>query len=106
MKNSAIAPQDRTDEVSAAWRSALALFDADLQRRGSAEKTRRAYGFDLSHFALWCTRQDLTPEAVTVRILRRYAAVLSENRAAPTTVARKLAALRAFYRALMEHGRV
>jgi site-specific recombinase XerD len=103
MKNSPM-PPEATPPVSEAWRSALALFDADLQRRGSAEKTRRAYGFDLSHFALWCTRQELAPEVVTFRDLRRYAAVLSEHRNAPTTVARKLAALRAFYRALREHG--
>ena len=93
-------------DAAAAWRSALQLFDGDLQRRGSAEKTRQAYGADLGQFAVWCVRQDLPPEAVTVKILRRYAAVLSEHRHAPTTVARKLAALRAFYRTLREHGRV
>ncbi len=92
--------------LNEAWRSALLLFDGDLQRRGAAEKTRRAYGFDLGHFAVWCTRQDLAPEDVSVKALRRYAAVLSQARAAPTTVARKLAALRAFYRTLREHGRV
>jgi len=101
-----MATEDRPEAVAEAWRSALALFDGDLQRRGAAEKTRRAYGFDLGHFALWCTRQDVVPEEVTVRFLRRYAAVLSENRSAATTVARKLAALRAFYRTLREHGRV
>jgi integrase/recombinase XerC/integrase/recombinase XerD len=106
MKNSPIDPEGTPVALNEAWRSALQLFDGDLQRRGSAEKTRRAYGFDLNHFAVWCARQDLAPEAVTVRILRRYAAVLSEHRHAPTTVARKLAALRAFYRCLREHGRV
>ena len=75
MKNSAMATDNTSDACSAAWRSALALFDGDLQRRGAAEKTRRAYGFDLGHFALWCTRQDIQPQAVTVRQLRRYAAV-------------------------------
>ena len=105
-KNNPIPPEGTPDGLNEAWRSALQLFDGDLQRRGSAEKTRRAYGFDLGHFAVWCARQDLTPEAVTVRVLRRYAAVLSELRHAPTTVARKLAALRAFYRCLREHGRV
>ncbi len=106
MKNNAMATDNTSDACSAAWRSALALFDGDLQRRGAAEKTRRAYGFDLGHFALWCTRQDIQPQAVTVRQLRRYAAVLSERRSAPTTVARKLAALRAFFRTLREHGQI
>lgn len=89
-----------------AWREALQLFDADLRRRGMAEKTRRAYGVDLGQFALWCSTQQLEPAAVVTRDLRRYAAVLSERDAVAATVARKLAALRAFYHTLREHGHV
>jgi site-specific recombinase XerD len=88
------------------WRTALALFDADLRRRGAAEKTRHAYGVDVDQFASWCVAQALAPDAVSMRVMRRYAAALSERRAAPSTVARKLAALRAFYRCLREHGLV
>lgn len=84
----------------------MRLFDGDLRRRGAADKTRRAYGVDLGQFALWCTNAGLDPEGVTPRALRRYAAALSERGAAPSTVARKLASLRAFYRSLREHGRV
>jgi site-specific recombinase XerD len=102
MKNSPTGQQDR----SAAWREALVLFDADLRRRGMAEKTRRAYGVDLGQFALWCTTQDLDPTAVGPKDLRRYAAVLSGRDAVAATVARKLASLRAFYRTLREHGQV
>jgi site-specific recombinase XerD len=102
MKNSPTGQQDR----SAAWREALVLFDADLRRRGMAEKTRRAYGVDLGQFALWCTTQDLDPTAVGPKDLRRYAAVLSGRDAVAATVARKLASLRAFYRTLREHGRI
>ena len=40
------------------------------------------------------------------RELRRYAAVLSGRDAVAATIARKLAALRAFYRTLREHGQV
>jgi site-specific recombinase XerD len=95
------------DELtSAAWREALALFDADLRRRGMAEKTRRAYGVDLGQFAVWCTAQALDPSAVGPKDLRRYAAVLSGRDAVAATIARKLAALRAFYRTLREHGQV
>src|ERR671933_1735958 len=93
-------------EPSVAWASALQSFDADLRRRGAAEKTRRAYGIDVGQFALWATRQGLDPAEVTARGLRRYAAALSRAGAAPTTVARKLASLRALYRSLREHGRV
>jgi site-specific recombinase XerD len=98
--------QERPAEPSAGWRAALSLLDSDLQRRGMAEKTRRAYGFDVGQFALWCTNLDLEPAAVDPRVLRRYAALLSDRRMSPTTVARKLAALRSFYRTLREHGHV
>jgi len=101
MKNTPTPP-----EPSAAWRAALALFDADLRRRGAAEKTRRAYGFDLEDIAGWATGRGLEPTRMTTRDLRRYAAALSERRAAPATVARRLAALRSFYRCLREHGHV
>src|SRR6476661_7546277 len=106
MKNSPIAEEDRTTAPSAAWRDALALFDADLRRRGMAEKTRRAYGTDLGQFAAWCARQEVEPADVTPRTLRRYASALSDRRAVAATVGRKLAALRAFYRTLREHGHV
>ncbi len=114
MKNSPTAAEDRPREAEPAphieprhaWREALRLFDADLRRRGAAEKTRRAYAIDVGQFAAWCHAQTLEPAEVTPRTLRRYAATLSDRRAVAATVARKLAALRAFDRALREHGEV
>ncbi|HEY7622090.1 MAG TPA: tyrosine-type recombinase/integrase [Solirubrobacteraceae bacterium] len=91
---------------SAAWREALALFDADLRRRGMPAKTRRTYGIDLGQFALWCTAQDVGPRDVVAHDLRRYAAVLSSREAVAAPIARKLAALRAFYRTLREEGQI
>lgn len=79
-------------------------FDEDLRRRGSAEKTRHAYAADLRQFATWASWHHVEPTAVTHRVLRRYAAALSERRCAPATVARKLAALRSFFGTLREHG--
>jgi integrase/recombinase XerC/integrase/recombinase XerD len=93
-------------EASAAWRAALVRFDEDLRRRGSAEKTRHAYAADLRQFAGWASIQGVEPTAVTHRVLRRYAAALSERRSAPATVARKLAALRSFFGTLREHGEI
>jgi integrase/recombinase XerC/integrase/recombinase XerD len=93
-------------EASAGWRRALARFDEDLRRRGSASKTRHAYAADLSQFAAWASCQRVEPHAVTHRLLRRYAAALSERRCAPATVARKLASLRAFFGTLREHGEI
>ena len=106
MKKSPTDAEDRPQELPPAWRDALALFASDLRRRGAAEKTRRAYAIDLGQFATWCAAQSLDPVEVTTRTLRRYAATLSDRRAVATTVARKLAALRAFYRALREHGEI
>src|SRR3954453_2507950 len=93
-------------EASADWPRARARFDDDLRRRGSAEKTRNAYAPDLRQVATWASRQTVAPAAVTHRLLRRYAASLSERRSAPATVARKLAALRAFFATLREHGEI
>lgn len=101
MKNSAM-----TTEPTPRWRAALGLLDSDLRRRGAAEKTRRAYGFDLQDLASWASSQGLEPTTMTTRDLRRYAASLSEREAAPATVARRLAATRAFFRCLREHGHV
>jgi site-specific recombinase XerD len=94
------------DQPSAGWIQALQAFDADLRRRGAAEKTRRAYGIDVGQFALWASKRGSEPAAVTPKELRRYAAVLSRRGAAASTVARKLASLRAFYRTLREAGAV
>ena len=105
MKNNPTDEEDRR-QPSADWAQALTLFDSDLRRRGMAEKTRRAYGVDLGQFALWCTAQGVDPREVGPRDLRRYAAVLSGRDAVAATIARKLAALRSFYRTLREHGQV
>jgi integrase/recombinase XerC len=94
------------DQPTPAWIDALQSFDADLRRRGAAEKTRRAYGIDTGQFALWASKRGLDPAEVSVKALRRYAAALSQHGAAATTVARKLASLRALYRLLREHGAV
>jgi site-specific recombinase XerD len=93
-------------EASAGWRAVLARFDDDLRRRGAAAKTRQAYAADLRQFAAWASCRRVEPPEVTHRVLRRYAAALSERRCAPATVARKLAALRAFFATLREHGEV
>ena len=88
------------------WQRALADFDADLRLRAAAEKTRRAYGADLAHFAQWCDSRNLEAAAVDTQMLRRYAAELSRGGLAATSLARKVATLRSFYRMLREHGAV
>lgn len=91
-------------ELTPEWQAALEGFDADLRRRAVAAKTRRAYGSDIGQFARWASERQLHPAAVDVRALRRYVAGLTEQGQAPTTVARKLAALRALFRVQMQAG--
>jgi site-specific recombinase XerD len=90
--------------LEASWSSALSAFDAGLRGRGMAEKTRKAYGVDVGQLAEWAAGNDLRPEDVTARWLRRYAGVLSERGAGKSTIARKLAAIRTFFRLKVERG--
>ena len=105
MKN-ALTPTQGTAAVSEPWRAALRTFDADLQRRGAADRTRRAYGTDAAELAAWATANGLNPENVDYKALRRWAARLSQRGAAPRTMARKLASTRSLFRSLVEHGQI
>jgi integrase/recombinase XerC/integrase/recombinase XerD len=88
----------------ASWQAALAGFDDWQLARGMGEKTRRAYGVDLAQLGEWAAGRGLAPEQLSHRDLRRFAAVLGEKGAAKSTVARKLAAIRTFFRHLVERG--
>jgi site-specific recombinase XerD len=90
--------------TEASWQAALARFDDWQLARGMGEKTRRAYGVDLAQLAEWASVRDLEPGALTHRELRHFAGVVSERGAMKSTVARKLAAIRTFYRHLVERG--
>src|SRR5579884_517920 len=87
------------------WSSVLEDLEADLARRAASPRTRRAYAGDCGQFASWAAGHGLAPGEVGVRELRRYLAVLAERGDAPSTVARKLAALRALLRVQVELGR-
>lgn len=97
---------ERDAPVSGAWRAALALLEADLRRTGAAAATARAYLGDAEEFVVSCERASIGPDAVDPKAVRRYVASLSENGAAPRTVARKLASLRSLFRSLREHGEI
>jgi integrase/recombinase XerC/integrase/recombinase XerD len=94
----------RESSVSDAWREALAIFDRDLSVRSAAEATRRAYSNDVGQLAEWASSLERDPDALGHRELRRFAAVLSERGISKAGVARKLAAIRAFYGALIRAG--
>src|SRR3954452_22635020 len=103
MKNTAT-PAHGSGPTAEAWGEALRRFDRDLQRRGASERTRRAYGADVGELSTWAAAQGLEPGAITYRMLRGYAARLSDRGAAARTLARKLASTRAFFRSMVEHG--
>jgi integrase/recombinase XerC/integrase/recombinase XerD len=87
-----------------AWSEELAAYDRDLRGRGAAERTRRAYAVDLAQFVEWVGER--APGEIRHRDVRRYAASLSADGAAPATVARKLAAIRGLFDFLVRTDRV
>jgi site-specific recombinase XerD len=106
MKNVPTPPED-TPPLPSAWRQGADALDLDLARRGSAERTRRAYAGDVERFARWCVERAVEdPAAVDVRTVRRYTQSLTERGAAASSVTRALAALRALFRALVRAGAV
>lgn len=90
--------------VNPSWAHALRAFDTAMRTRGMGERTRRAYGSDAGQLAEWASAQELDPLGVDTGALRRYAGVLSERGVSRATVARKLAAVRTFYRVQIERG--
>jgi site-specific recombinase XerD len=86
------------------WGDALTAYDRDLRGRGAAERTRKAYGVDLGQFVEWAGERE--PGEIRHRDVRRFAAGLSSDGAAPATVARKLAAVRGLFDFLVRTERV
>jgi integrase/recombinase XerC/integrase/recombinase XerD len=104
MRPSSVLTKKTPTPQEASWAASLAGFEDWQLTRGMGEKTRRAYAVDLSQLGEWAAGRGLEPRQVSHRDLRRFAAVLGENGAAKSTVARKLAAIRSFYRHLVERG--
>jgi integrase/recombinase XerC len=91
------------DDPSPEWD--LPGFSAWLS--GRSEATRRAYVGDLTAFARWMNRSDITgPSRVDRLHLRRYLASLGTRRLARATMARKAAALRCYFGWALRGGRV
>ena len=82
-----------------------AAIDRFLASPALSDSTRRAYGVDLAEFATWLRARKASVEDVDARLLADYAAELgaarrgrTPSKLAPATIARKLAAVRAFLR--------
>ena len=86
-----------TRRLKPSWGAALPASTRRCAGSGMAEKTRRAYGVDLGQLAEWAEPR-IAARRARPRLLRRFAGVLSERGASKSTVARKLAAIRSFYR--------
>jgi site-specific recombinase XerD len=78
-----------------------------------SEGTRRAYRVDVAEFCRWLDARGVDLDDVDVRVLVEYASQLGASRPgrrpsrlAPTTIARKLAAVRAFLRHALGPARV
>jgi integrase/recombinase XerC len=72
---------------------------------GSSPHTRKAYESDLRQFVTWAERGGAAgPGAVDHLVLRRYLAYLTTRGMARPTIARKAAALRAFFGWLRRRG--
>jgi len=71
---------------------------------GVSPHTREAYTHDVGEFVEWCARGDLVPTDIDRRALRRYLAYLDTRGFAPSSVARKAAAVRSYLRYLRRHG--
>jgi len=77
-----------------------AAIDRFLESGGLSDATRRAYGSDLSAFATWLEARGAELDEVDARILADYVTELGRGRQrlAPSTIARRLAAIRACLR--------
>jgi site-specific recombinase XerD len=82
--------------------------DRFLSSAAFADTTRRSYRVDLEHFGRWLDSRRLRLDDLDVRALTEYAAELGRGRSrlAPASIARRLAAVRSFLRAVLGPARV
>jgi site-specific recombinase XerD len=86
-----------------------AAIDRFLASPSLSDTTRKAYGVDVREFGEWLTKRGLGVEDVDVRTLSDYTTELGRARnrkLAPTTIGRKLAAVRSFLRFTLGSARV
>jgi site-specific recombinase XerD len=82
--------------------------DRFLASPALSDATRRAYRADLRDFSSWLGERELTLDDIDVRVLADYTAELGRSRRglAPTTIARRLSAVRALVRQTLGTSRV
>jgi integrase/recombinase XerD len=81
-----------------------AFLEMLVAERGAARNTIDSYKRDLADVESFLARRDRGIEAATTDDLREYLAALNANGATPSTAARRLSALRQFFRFLYAEG--
>jgi integrase/recombinase XerD len=81
-----------------------AFLEMLVAERGAAALTHEAYSRDLAHATAHLIKRDVTLERARVEDLRGYIAALGRAEMSPRTLARRLSALRQFYRFLVIEG--
>lgn len=80
---------------------ALELFKEMLQaERGATENTTDSYELDIKHFGVWQSSRGSDLVGADTAAVRAFLSELSENGLAPRTAARRLSALKQFFRFL------
>ncbi len=72
--------------------------------RGAAANTLAAYRRDLEHFTIWLRAAGADPERVERPEIERYLVALEAEGLSPATRARRLSAIRQFYRFALSEG--
>jgi integrase/recombinase XerC len=73
--------------------------------RGVSPRTLAAYRDDLSLFINYCNNHDIDPVQASPYQVQSFIAELSAERAAPSSVNRRLSSIRGFYRWLLRFGK-
>ncbi|MBV9267688.1 MAG: tyrosine recombinase XerC [Acidobacteriaceae bacterium] len=88
-------------------RWSVANYLAELERRGASKHTVKNYGSDLEQFATYFEPPDSTPpdvEQIDLPLLREWLAGLYDQGLETVSIRRKIAAVRAMFRFLVEEG--
>lgn len=88
------------------WSNLTEGYMRDLKKRGAAKRTISSYMVDLKQLTVWFEGQSIGPLDVDHKILRHYAAHLSDRGCNRQTVARKLSSIRTFYSHLIEREQI
>ena len=87
-----------------ATRQIATFLEAQAAELDAAENTRLAYARDLKDFAEWCARKSLLLMSVLQTDIESYLVDLEASGLAQSTRARRLSAVRQFYRFAFEEG--